>query len=110
MYSGKSLAYLRRFPIDKLKIDIALIRDVTTNTDDTAIALAIIQMAHSLTEDVETAAQLAYLRHNRCDHIQGYYFSKPLPVPELEQMLRKDKRLAIPKRGRPSTIQKATNG
>jgi diguanylate cyclase (GGDEF)-like protein len=87
-----SLAYLRRFPIDKLKIDIAFIRDITTNTDDAAIARTIIRMAHSLkleviAEGVETAAQLAYLRRHRCDQIQGYYFSPPLPVSEVEVLL-----------------------
>ncbi len=93
-----SLAYLKRFPIDKLKIDIAFIRDVTTNPDDAAIALAIIRMAHSLkldvvAEGVETAMQLAYLRRHHCDHMQGYYFSRPVPVLELEQMLRDEKSL-----------------
>ena len=93
-----SLAYLRRFPIDKLKIDIAFIRHVTTNADDAAIALAIIGMAHSLkldvvAEGVETAAQLEYLRQHRCDKIQGDYFSPPLAVPELEKMLLAAKRL-----------------
>ncbi|MES2933974.1 MAG: EAL domain-containing protein [Pseudomonadota bacterium] len=96
-----SLAYLRRFPIDKLKIDIAFIRDITSNPDDAAIALAIIGMAHSLkltviAEGVETAAQLAYLRRHHCDQIQGYYFSRPLPVAQLEQLLREDKRLPQP--------------
>ncbi|MEC5161327.1 EAL domain-containing protein [Janthinobacterium sp. CG_S6] len=94
-----SLAYLRRFPIDKLKIDIAFIRDVTTNPDDAAITLAIIGMAHSLklgviAEGVETEAQLAYLRRHRCDQIQGYYFSPPLPVAQLEALLSKDTLLA----------------
>ncbi|HTA65810.1 MAG TPA: EAL domain-containing protein [Xanthomonadaceae bacterium] len=93
-----SLAYLRRFPIDKLKIDIAFIRDITTNPDAAAIALTIIRMAHGLkldviAEGVETAAQLAYLRSNGCDRIQGYYFSGPVALPELEQMLREQKRL-----------------
>jgi EAL domain-containing protein (putative c-di-GMP-specific phosphodiesterase class I) len=87
-----SLAYLRRFPIDKLKIDIAFIRDLASNPDDAAIVLAIIRMAHSLklavvAEGVETAAQLAYLRRHCCDQIQGFYFSEPLAVPQLEQML-----------------------
>lgn len=86
-----SLAYLRRFPVDKLKIDMAFIRGITTNADDAAIVLAIIRMAHTLklevvAEGVETAAQLEYLRIHRCDQIQGYYLSRPLPVPELEQM------------------------
>ena len=90
-----SLAYLRRFPIDKLKIDIAFIRDITTNPDDASIALAIIRMANSLklvviAEGVETPAQLAYLRRYSCDQIQGYYFSPPLPVLELERLLREE--------------------
>ena len=67
---------------------------------DAAIALTIIHMAYSLklaviAEGVETAAQLAYLRRHRCDQIQGYYFSRPLPVAELEQMLREEKHLPI---------------
>ncbi|UGQ45789.1 EAL domain-containing protein [Massilia endophytica] len=78
-----SLAYLQRFPIDKLKIDIAFVRDIITNPNDAAISLAIISMAHSLklrviAEGVETRPQLEYLRRNRCDEIQGYYFSRPL--------------------------------
>jgi len=87
-----SLAYLRRFPIDKLKIDISFIREITSNPDDAAISLAIIRMAHSLNlavvaEGVETAAQLSYLRRHRCDQMQGYFFSRPLAVPALEQLL-----------------------
>ena len=87
-----SLAYLRRFPIDRLKIDIAFIRDITTNRDDAAIALTIIRIAHSLrlgvvAEGVETAAQLAYLRRHHCDQIQGYLFSKPLPAAAVEKLL-----------------------
>lgn len=93
-----SLAYLQRFPVDKLKIDIAFVRNITCNPDDAAIALAIISMAHNLklevtAEGVETAAQLAYLRRNHCDHIQGFYFSPPLSVAELEQLLRDNKHL-----------------
>ncbi|WP_293933385.1 EAL domain-containing protein [Iodobacter sp.] len=87
-----SLAYLRRFPVDKLKIDIAFIREVTSNPDDAAIALAIIRMAHSLklevvAEGVETEAQLAFLLRYQCDQIQGYYFSPPVPLAVLEQIL-----------------------
>ncbi|WP_394777896.1 EAL domain-containing protein, partial [Undibacterium sp.] len=95
-----SLAYLKHFPLDKLKIDIAFIRDVTTNPDDAAIALAVINMAHSLklqvvAEGVETEAQLAYLRRHRCDQIQGYYFSKPVAAQQLEQMLNDEKCLPM---------------
>jgi EAL domain-containing protein (putative c-di-GMP-specific phosphodiesterase class I)/ActR/RegA family two-component response regulator len=96
-----SLAYLRRFPIDKLKIDIAFIRDITTNPDDAAIARTIIRMAHGLkleviAEGVETAAQLTYLRRHHCDQIQGYYFSRPVPVAEVELMLGEAKCLPAP--------------
>jgi diguanylate cyclase (GGDEF)-like protein/PAS domain S-box-containing protein len=96
-----SLAYLRRFPVDKLKIDMAFIRGITTNADDAAIVLAIIRMAHTLklevvAEGVETASQLEYLRNHGCDQIQGYYLSRPLPVPELEAMFFEiDQRLAV---------------
>ncbi len=91
-----SLAYLRRFPIDKLKIDIAFVRDITHNPDAAAIALTIIRMAHSLklrvvAEGVETEAQLSYLRRHDCDQIQGYYFSRPVPVHDIEQMLQDHK-------------------
>ncbi len=93
-----SLAYLRRFPIDTLKIDIAFIRDLTTNPDDAAITRAIIGMAHHLrldvvAEGVETAAQMAYLRRHRCDLIQGHYFSAALPAAELDILLRENRRL-----------------
>lgn len=87
-----SLAYLRRFPIDKLKIDIAFIREVTSNPQDAAIARTIIELAHSLNlqvvaEGVETPEQLAFLTANGCDQVQGYLFSRPLPVTELESFL-----------------------
>jgi diguanylate cyclase (GGDEF)-like protein/PAS domain S-box-containing protein len=96
-----SLSYLRRFPIDKLKIDIAFIREVTTNPEDAAIALTIIHLAHSLkleviAEGVETQEQLDFLLRNRCDQIQGYLFSPPLGLQAVEQLLRDDKRLKVP--------------
>ncbi|HLQ26560.1 MAG TPA: EAL domain-containing protein [Acidiferrobacterales bacterium] len=86
-----SLAYLKRFPIDTLKIDLAFIRDVTTNADDAAITVAIISMAHSLkqkviAEGVETKEQLEFLRTHGCDEIQGYYLSRPLPAIELARL------------------------
>ena len=87
-----SLAYLKRFPIDKLKIDIAFVRDVTTNAGDAAIAQAIISMAHSLqmeviAEGVESPAQLDYLGRQHCDEIQGFHFSRPLPAGEVARMV-----------------------
>jgi len=83
-----SLAYLQRFPIDTLKIDISFIRDVTTNPASAAIAVAIIDMARSLkmkvvAEGVETLAQLEFLRQHACDEIQGFYCARPMPAAEL---------------------------
>ncbi|WP_426077862.1 EAL domain-containing protein [Janthinobacterium sp. PSPC3-1] len=97
-----SLAYLKRFPIDKLKIDIAFVREVTSNPDDAAIVLAIISMAHSMklqviAEGVENDAQLAYLRRHGCDEMQGYYFSRPVAQEEFEQMLMGGKLLQAPR-------------
>lgn len=88
-----NLAYLKRFLVDALKIDIAFIRDVTTNADDATIAIAIINMAHSLrlkviAEGVETQDQLAFLRAHGCDEVQGYLLSKPLPADELAKIFR----------------------
>ncbi len=82
-----NLAYLKRFLVDTLKIDIAFIRDVTTNADDATIAVAIINMAHSLrlkviAEGVETREQLDFLRAHGCDEVQGYLLSVPLPAGE----------------------------
>ena len=89
-----SLAYLRRFPIDTIKIDRAFIRDVTLNADDAAITLTIIAMAHNLhlkviAEGVETREQLQFLRDNHCDEAQGYYLAKPMPAAELFELLRR---------------------
>jgi len=102
-----SLAYLKRFPIDALKIDRAFIRDVTTSPDDAAITLAIIGLAHSLklkviAEGVETEDQLNFLSSHACDEIQGYYFAKPVAPAELEAMLREDWRLKRSAGGVPS--------
>ncbi len=86
-----SLSYLKRYPIDTLKIDISFIRDLTTNEDGAAIAVAIISMARILkmtviAEGVETQPQLDFLRTHACDEIQGYFFSRPLPAADLASL------------------------
>lgn len=87
-----SLAYLKRFPIDVLKIDRSFIKDITTNPADAAITIAIIGMAHSLdvkvvAEGVETVEQFDFLRGQGCDEIQGYYLARPLPAIEISKLL-----------------------
>ncbi|HYO19841.1 MAG TPA: EAL domain-containing protein, partial [Dermatophilaceae bacterium] len=87
-----SLAYLRRFPVDTLKIDRRFIRDVTHSSDAAATASAIIRMGRSLDLEVvavgvETAPQLAYLQSHQCDQVQGNLFRPPLAVPALEPLL-----------------------
>jgi EAL domain-containing protein (putative c-di-GMP-specific phosphodiesterase class I) len=88
-----SLNYLKRFPIDRIKIDQTFVRDVTTDPDDAAIASAMIAMAHSLqltvvAEGVETEAQLAFLREQKCDEMQGYLFSAPVNPDRFEELLK----------------------
>ncbi|MDN5753100.1 MAG: EAL domain-containing protein [Nitrosospira sp.] len=87
-----SLVYLKRFPVDVLKIDRSFIMNVTTNPADAAITTAIIDMAHSLdvkvvAEGVETVEQFDFLRMRGCDEIQGYYLAKPLPANEISELL-----------------------
>lgn len=82
-----SLAYLKRFPISKLKIDQSFIRDITTDTSDAAIARTVILLGHNLdmrvvAEGVETADQLSILRSYGCDDIQGYYYCRPIAAGE----------------------------
>ena len=84
-----SLSYLKRFKVYKLKIDQTFVRDITDDPEDKAIVVAIINLAsglgiHTIAEGVETAAQLAFLRLQGCDEVQGYYFSKPLTADDFE--------------------------
>uniref|UniRef100_UPI00405726F3 EAL domain-containing protein n=1 Tax=Candidatus Electronema sp. TaxID=2698783 RepID=UPI00405726F3 len=79
-----SLAYLKKFPVNSIKIDQSFIADLIKDSDDAAIVESIIQMARSLglevvAEGVETLEQLEFLRERNCHEAQGYYFSKPLP-------------------------------
>ena len=88
-----SLSYLKRFPIHTLKIDQSFIRDIMIDPHDAAISATIVTLAHNLklkviAEGVETAEQLALLREMKCDQMQGYYFSKPIPAEALEALLR----------------------
>jgi diguanylate cyclase (GGDEF)-like protein/PAS domain S-box-containing protein len=93
-----SLSYLRRFPLHTLKIDKSFIQDIPADQDDAEIVKTIIAMAHGLrlrvvAEGVETPEQLAFLRAQGCDAIQGYYFSRPLPAEEATRLLHSGKRL-----------------
>jgi diguanylate cyclase (GGDEF)-like protein len=100
-----SMSYLRRFPIDKLKIDRSFINDLTTNTDAASIVKAIISLAHSLrlkvvAEGVETAAQLQQLRDLGCDQFQGFYRSEALPPADIEKFVHlAHKEVAAPDNG-----------
>jgi diguanylate cyclase (GGDEF)-like protein/PAS domain S-box-containing protein len=101
---NSNIAYLRRFPIDKLKIDRSFIGNVARSSDAAATALSIVRMGHSLdlaviAQGVETAAQLAWLREQQCDQIQGYLFSPPLPVAALELLLLAGTSLSSPDDG-----------
>jgi len=90
-----SMAYLKRFPIDQLKIDQSFVRDIVTDADDAAIVNATTALGHNLNmhviaEGVETLEQLQFLKNNGCDEIQGYYFSRPVTADEFTALLRKE--------------------
>jgi EAL domain-containing protein (putative c-di-GMP-specific phosphodiesterase class I) len=89
-----SLAYLKRFPIDSVKVDRSFVEDIPEDMDSMAIAQAVIAMAHSLrlkvvAEGVESDAQLSFLRGEGCDEIQGYYFSAARAASEIPGIVHK---------------------
>jgi EAL domain-containing protein (putative c-di-GMP-specific phosphodiesterase class I) len=87
-----SLAALKRFPVGRLKIDKSFIDDILQDESGNAVAKAIISLGQNLNlrviaEGVETEAQLAFLRENHCDEMQGYLFSKPVPAAGIATLL-----------------------
>jgi PAS domain S-box-containing protein/diguanylate cyclase (GGDEF)-like protein len=95
-----NLNYLKRFPVDKLKLDQSFVRDLTSDADDLSIARAVISMAHSLrlkviAEGVETKGQLALLAQNGCNEIQGYLLSKPVDATTCTGLLRDRQMLTL---------------
>jgi EAL domain-containing protein (putative c-di-GMP-specific phosphodiesterase class I) len=87
------MSYLRRFPIDKLKIDRTFVAEMDTRADDASIVQAIVSLAHGLNlkvvaEGVETEAQVEALRVLGCDQYQGYYCSPAVPPAEFEELIR----------------------
>uniref|UniRef100_UPI001C3080E7 EAL domain-containing protein n=1 Tax=Achromobacter sp. GbtcB20 TaxID=2824765 RepID=UPI001C3080E7 len=86
-----SLAYLKRFPVDVLKIDRSFVHDIETDAGSAAMVAAIVSLSHDLgmrviAEGVETAPQREFLRERGCDEIQGYLFSRPLPASGSERL------------------------
>ncbi|GBD48195.1 GGDEF family signaling protein [Methylopila sp. Yamaguchi] len=94
-----SLAYVKNFPVNRLKIDKSFVHNLKADVNDAAIVRAIINLGHSLgldvvAEGVETAAQVAHLRAEGCDEVQGYYFGRPMPVDDFVALVRRETLLA----------------
>jgi len=93
-----SLSYLKRYPINSLKIDRSFVSDVATNAADAGIVRAVVEMAHGMklnviAEGVETKDQFAHLQKYGCDEMQGYWFSRPLPVDAISSLLAEEQKL-----------------
>ena len=95
-----SLSYLKKFPINRIKIDKSFISNITTDSEDAAISQAVISMSHSMNlktvaEGVETIEQQEFLRSRQCDEIQGFYFSHPIPESKMNKLLSDGSKLDI---------------
>jgi EAL domain-containing protein (putative c-di-GMP-specific phosphodiesterase class I) len=95
-----SLSYLKKMPLSELKIDKSFVDDTPDNAEASAIVKMVLSLARSLNlktvaEGVETEKQLAFMRNEGCDEMQGYLFSKPLPAPEMATLLNEGKKLQI---------------
>lgn len=94
-----SLAYVKHFPVDRLKIDRSFIANLKNDANDAAIVRAIVNLGHSLdleviAEGVETAAQVAHLRAENCDEVQGFYFGRPMAAEAFVDLVRRETQLA----------------
>ncbi|RXT08969.1 EAL domain-containing protein [Ammoniphilus sp. CFH 90114] len=97
-----SLSYLKQYRIDRLKIDRSFVKDILTDPRNAAIAKAIIELAHGLelnvvAEGIESEEELHFFKDNRCDAVQGYLFYKPMPIQEVESMLKNVSYVANPR-------------
>ncbi len=95
-----SLAYVKRFPVDRIKIDQSFVRNMVHDVNDAAIVRAIITLGHSLNvtvvaEGVETVDQLARLQAEGCDEVQGYYFGRPMPADEFRKLIQSAAPIAL---------------
>ena len=105
-----SLSALKRFPVERLKIDRSFIQDLPDDEDDRAVASAVISLGQKLNlrviaEGVETEAQVAFLRENHCDEMQGYHFSRPVAADAIPALLLR--RRSRPRRARPRSAGRA---
>ena len=107
-----SLNHLRRFPLNRIKLDQSFVQELPGNPDHCALARAVITMAHTLRlrivgEGVETAEQLAFLRDEGCDEVQGYFVSKPLEAPEFRALLERGSSTLPPSATKSSSVRSA---